>query len=95
MNHKIFTAIRCNLLSIKKQVDAPIIGLEIVCSKTQSSRANFDFSKLTFQSPMDGNFFVDVCEKKVCPISSPYAKVMTVLWRDHQIRIPRGVTVRV
>jgi hypothetical protein len=30
---KIFTAIRCNLLSIEKQVDAPIIGLEIVCSK--------------------------------------------------------------
>ena len=38
---KIFTAIRCNLLSIEKQVDAPIIGLENVCSKTQSSRANF------------------------------------------------------
>jgi hypothetical protein len=44
---------------------------------------------------MDGRFSVDVREKKVCTISSLYAKVMTVLWRDHQIRIPRGVTVRV
>ena len=44
---------------------------------------------------MDGIFFVDVREKKVCPISSSYAKVMIILWRDHRIRIPRGVTVRV
>ena len=44
---------------------------------------------------MDGKFPVGIREKKVFPISSPYAKVMTVLWRDHQIRIPRGVTVRV
>jgi len=35
------------------------------------------------------------CPWKKCPISSTYAKVMTVLWRDHHIRIPRGVTIRV
>ena len=37
---KCFTAIRCKILSIEKQVDAPIIERELAYSKTQSSRAN-------------------------------------------------------
>ena len=37
---KCFTAIRCKILSIEKQVDAPIIERELAYSKTQSSRTN-------------------------------------------------------
>ena len=44
---------------------------------------------------MDGKFSINVREKEVCPILNPYAIVMTVLWKDLQIKILREITVRV